>query len=42
MDLAGLRGSHPRRPLLPAPPAARDELRLLLAQARDALQPERG
>ena len=37
MDVAGLRGGFPRRPLLPAPPSARDELQRLLSQARAAL-----
>lgn len=32
MDLAGFRGGDPRAPLLPASPAARDELRALLAR----------
>ena len=37
MDVAGFKGGAPRRPLLPAPPAARDELQRLLFQARAAL-----
>ena len=37
MDVAGFRGGFPRRPLLPAPASARDELRRLLDQARAAL-----
>jgi len=37
MDVAGLKGGHPRRPLLPAPPAAREELQRLLSQAREAI-----
>jgi len=37
MDVAGLKGGHPRRPLLPAPTAAREELKRLLDQARQAL-----
>lgn len=37
MDIAGLKGGHPRRPLLPAPPAAREELKRLLDQAKQAL-----
>ena len=37
MDVAGFKGGAPRRPLLPAPPAARDELQRLLSQARAAL-----
>ena len=37
MDVGGLKGGHPRRPLLPAPPAARDELQRLLSQVRAAL-----
>jgi 4-hydroxy-2-oxoglutarate aldolase len=36
MDLAGLRGGAVRAPLLPPPPAAREELRELLEQARAA------
>ena len=36
MDLAGRRGGEVRSPLLPAPPAARDELRGLLARAEAA------
>jgi 4-hydroxy-2-oxoglutarate aldolase len=36
MDLAGLAGGSPRTPLLPAPPAARDELRGLLSRAEEA------
>ena len=34
MDLAGLKGGSPRRPLLQAPAAAREELSRLLEQAR--------
>ena len=37
MDVAGLKGGFPRRPLLPAPPAAREELQRLLSQAREAI-----
>lgn len=37
LDLAGLRGGAPRRPLLPAPPGARAELTRLLAEAESAL-----
>jgi 4-hydroxy-2-oxoglutarate aldolase len=37
MDLAGLRGGSARAPLLPAPAAARDELRRLLDAARQPL-----
>jgi 4-hydroxy-2-oxoglutarate aldolase len=37
MDLAGLKGGSPRRPLMPAPAAAREELQKLLAQARAAI-----
>ena len=36
MDLAGFRGGPVRAPLLPLPPAAREELRALLAAARQA------
>lgn len=36
MDLAGLRGGAVRAPLLPLPPAAREELRPLLDQAQAA------
>jgi 4-hydroxy-2-oxoglutarate aldolase len=36
MDLAGLRGGQVRSPLLPAPPAALDELRPLLERANQA------
>lgn len=35
MDLGGRRGGHPRRPLLPASSAARDEIAALLARLRD-------
>ena len=37
MDVAGFRGGVPRRPLLPAPASARDEMQRLLSQARAAL-----
>lgn len=37
LDLAGLKGGSPRRPLLPAPPGARAELTRLLAEAEAAL-----
>jgi 4-hydroxy-2-oxoglutarate aldolase len=37
MDLAGKRGGDVRRPLLPAPPSARDELKALLARAQAVL-----
>lgn len=37
MDVAGFRGGFPRRPLLPAPPSARDEMQRLLDQAREAI-----
>ena len=37
MELAGLKGGYPRRPLLPAPPAAREELTRLLSQVREAV-----
>ena len=37
MELAGLKGGHPRRPLMPAPPAAREELKRLLSQVREAI-----
>ena len=37
MDVAGFKGGHPRRPLLPAPASARDELQRLLSQAREAI-----
>ena len=37
MDVAGLKGGSPRRPLLPAPASARDELQRLLSQAREAI-----
>jgi 4-hydroxy-2-oxoglutarate aldolase len=37
MDVAGLKGGYPRRPLQPAPPAAHEELKRLLSQAREAL-----
>lgn len=37
MEIAGLKGGHPRRPLLPAPPAAREELQRLLSQVREAI-----
>lgn len=37
MDVAGFRGGHPRRPLLPAPASAREELQRLLDQARAAI-----
>jgi 4-hydroxy-2-oxoglutarate aldolase len=37
MDVAGFRGGLPRRPLLPAPPSAREDLKRLLDQARAAL-----
>lgn len=36
MDVAGLGGGQVRAPLLPAPPAARDEMRALLRAAEDA------
>jgi 4-hydroxy-2-oxoglutarate aldolase len=36
VDLAGLRGGHVRAPLLPLPPAAREEIGRLLAAAREA------
>ena len=38
MDLAGLRGGSPRAPLLPAPPAAREDLQRLLDVANRALE----
>ena len=37
MDVAGFRGGFPRRPLVPAPASAREELRRLLDQARAAV-----
>jgi 4-hydroxy-2-oxoglutarate aldolase len=37
MDVAGFKGGFPRRPLLPAPAVARDEMQRLLSQAREAL-----
>lgn len=37
MDVAGFRGGVPRRPLLPAPASARDEMQRLLSQARAAI-----
>jgi 4-hydroxy-2-oxoglutarate aldolase len=36
VDLAGLRGGHVRAPLLPLPPAAREEIRAMLSSARAA------
>jgi 4-hydroxy-2-oxoglutarate aldolase len=37
VDLAGLRGGEVRAPLLPLPPAAREEIRVLLSAARAAV-----
>ena len=37
MDVAGFKGGVPRRPLLPAPASAREELRRLLDQTRAAI-----
>jgi 4-hydroxy-2-oxoglutarate aldolase len=37
MEIAGLRGGVPRLPLVPAPAAARGELRRLLDEARAAI-----
>jgi 4-hydroxy-2-oxoglutarate aldolase len=36
VDAAGLRGGHVRAPLLPLAPAARDEIRALVAAAKEA------
>jgi 4-hydroxy-2-oxoglutarate aldolase len=37
VDLAGLRGGHVRAPLLPLPPAAREEIGRLVSAAREAV-----
>jgi dihydrodipicolinate synthase/N-acetylneuraminate lyase len=37
LDLAGYTGGSPRPPLMPAPPAAREELTALLARAQEAV-----
>ena len=37
MDVAGFQGGFPRRPLLPAPASARDEMQRLLDEAREAV-----